>query len=126
MAHVETRAVHIKVLNNEAVESKRILLEMQLLLLSTVRRIISIKEMREEEFKTKKEARLKMQDVSRAVREILSTLPLLEQADESKGIKGFDISMPAAKKKPFKEKSSRKARLDEELEAIKRRLEKLQ
>lgn len=125
MAHVETGAVHVKVLNNEAIESKRILLEMQLLLLNTIRHVISVKEMREEEFQTKREARLRMQDISRAVKEILSTLPLLEQADESKGIKGFDISMPQVRERPFKEKGSKKARLDEELEAIKRRLQSL-
>lgn len=134
MAKVEANAVHVKVMPDEALDSKRMLLEIQLNLLGAIRKIISYKELREEEFQAKKEARMKIQEVGRLVKDTLSILPLLEQAEESKGVKGYNISFEEAKKQvarkdeteKTKAKKDKKTKLDEELELIKQKLESLQ
>lgn len=140
MTHVQSSAVHVQIMRGEAQEARKTLLEVQLLLLSTVRNLLAIKELRETEFRIKREGRSKMQEVSRLIKDITSALPLLPAEEEKRGVRGFNLAEIQTKReqpkeelpqKPFKPlkpkiiRKDKKARLNDELEAIKRRLESL-
>lgn len=121
MKDVETQAVHVEILNSEAVECKRDLLEIQLHLLNIIKAIISTKELRKTEFRLKEETRAKIKGIAAEIDRIIGGLPV------------SDVETHATRKEPAKyrplkkeaKETKEKVRIDAELREIKRQLEKL-
>ncbi|MFH1248865.1 MAG: hypothetical protein V1660_01830 [archaeon] len=153
MAQVDKSSVHVQILNEEAVDSKKAALELQLLTLNSMRNLLTIKELRKLEFDAKRQARTKFQEISKLIKEIKELLPVLKDMDLVQGMEGYDLpegkelqemeepqsepkteetqEKPSNKrivkeKKPPKIKKDKKTRLDEELQEIKSKLQSLQ
>jgi len=121
MKDVETQAVHVEILNSEAVEYKRDLLEIQLHLLDIIKAIISTKELRKAEFKLKEETRGKIREIAAEIDKIIGGLPVSD-------VETHATRKAAAKFRPLKKEAretKEKVRIDAELKEIKKQLEKL-
>jgi hypothetical protein len=136
MAKVESKAVHVQIRHDEAMDCKRMFLESQLHLVSAVKSLLSFRELRKEELDARKDARAIIQDISKRCGEISEMLPVLEEAEEQQGMKGFDLQPKQPRRHEIKQvkekkkimkpaKKDKKSRLNDELESIKSRLESM-
>lgn len=121
MKDVETQSVHIQITPSEAVDSKRNLLETELHLLNILRAMISIKELRNNEFRLKTEARTKMRELARDIDKVLANLPVSEALLKEGKKRLFEIKPLIKETKEKKEK----IKIDYELREIRKQLEKL-
>ncbi len=76
MKDIESGAVHVKILPDEAVEFKRDFLEMQLHLLNILKASINIKELRKAEFSLKTDAKARMKEITGEIEKIIGELPV--------------------------------------------------
>ncbi len=114
---VEKKAVHVQIMPEEAVNSKKAMLEVQLNLLSILKNIISVKELRAQEIKAKTELRINIQEVLKNLKGILDVMPIPEE------IKLGEVKVEAREgggKKPPKE--TRKLKIEAELEELKKQI----
>lgn len=124
MKNVESQAVHVEIMADEAVEFKKNLLEMQLHLLDILKALITVKELRKDEFKLKEETRTKIKEITKEIERMLGTLPVSEGI--TAGRTGFKKKLskfePVIKKA---KETKERMKIDAELKDIKRQLEKL-
>ena len=126
----DTKAVHIQVSDDEAVTYKRTLLEMQLSLLNALEKVITIRELRNEDFKLKVQARKVVRHLISEMRSLSELLPGVELLPiPSEEAVGKVVLEYGKKKLPEEQKGamvSKRLRLQSELQDIKKRLERLQ
>ncbi|MFH0831312.1 MAG: hypothetical protein V1886_00380 [archaeon] len=121
MKDIETGAVHVKILPDEAVEFKRDFLEMQLHLLNILKASINIKELRKTEFSLKTDAKSRMKEITGEIEKIIGMLPVGEGFAHAAKRDLFELEPVMKGAKGVKEKT----RIDAELREIKKQLEKL-
>lgn len=125
MPEVKEAAVHVEILPSEAIDSKRNILEMELHLLDVLRNLLSLKELIKFEIALKKETRTKMREMSHTIKQVLDILPVeevLPKKEEEEIRKAIEFGK---EKEEEMLPRGKRARLDAELQDIKRKLEKL-
>lgn len=121
MRDIKNKSVFVQVIPDEALASKRDLLEIELHLLDILRTFLSIKEFRKLQLKIKRETRKKMGEITTNINKIFSCLPV-EEALPKKLFKEKEEPLQAMLTKPEAEE---KVRIEAELREIRKKLEKL-
>ncbi len=116
MIEIEKKAVHVQIVPEEAVNSKKAMLEIQLNLLSILKNIISIRELRAQEIKAKTELRISIQEVLKNLKGILDVMPIPEE------IKLGEVKVEARVGGEKVLKETKKLKIESELEELKRQI----
>jgi hypothetical protein len=123
MPKIKEAAVHVEILPNEVLESKRNILEIQLHLLNIIKALLSLKELIKTEVGFKKEIRNRMKEIGYMINQTLNILPLEELL-----AKGEEREVKEAVKVEKEEAilpKGKRAKIDAELQEIKKKLRKL-
>ena len=116
----ETKSVHVQIIEEDAIDYKKSLLEIQLCLLTIMEKALSIKEIREQDFLVKNDARKILREIDKEIKSFSGFVPQISILPEEKPGVSY-------KEKQIKteHRESKKMKIKSELESIKRRLERL-
>lgn len=121
MQDIKRKSVFVQVLPEDALQSKKELLEIELHLLHILKTFLSIKELRKRQLKIKKDVRARMRDITLNINKIFSQLP----TEEIGPTKLFKEKEEPLQELLTKTESKEKVRIEAELREIKKKLDKL-
>ena len=117
--NMESEAIHIQRSYEQAVEDKRSLLEVQISLLNAMEKVITVRELRSQDYKMKSQARVLAKDILHHMDILSEILPKVEIPPEE------ILAAQPRQQKPAKKRECKRMKLASELQSIKDRLEKL-